>query len=273
MFVCVAQGTLFHFFPIMIVINASEVAALCGLNPYKNKDEAIQDMLNRNNRMPSTETIRTNEICKDKEFNKLNQTISKNSENTNNVKDVSKLKYKLHQDVSEIEKTKLSEVSAKFVGAMTRSRTKEKEQQEAKVKQDCEHMKRSLTSKVNTSFGTRKETNVADIYKEHTGIEIQKDNKAHYWQFAPNAKVVGRFDGFTKDGVVLIEIKNRMRRLFGTVPEYERVQVHVYMKMAGVKHAQLVEGHDGKIQIHDVRMNRDFMDDIEAELLHIVSNI
>ena len=43
--------------------------------------------------------------------------------------------------------------------------------------------------------------------------------------------VVGYVDGLTDDYV--IEVKNRMRRLFTAVPLYEKVQMHAYMVLAG----------------------------------------
>jgi hypothetical protein len=52
--------------------------------------------------------------------------------------------------------------------------------------------------------------------------------------------VVGRVDGRLEDGTV-VETKRRARRLFLSVPQYERVQVEVYMRMCGVHTAMHVE--------------------------------
>jgi DNA polymerase III epsilon subunit-like protein len=51
--------------------------------------------------------------------------------------------------------------------------------------------------------------------------------------------LAGKVDGFS--GGRLVEVKNRKKKLFNRVPEYEQVQVQIYMKMVGVHDATLVE--------------------------------
>ena len=273
----------------MIVIQASEVAALCGLNPYKDEAQARQDMINRNMGLRSTDSIRTSEICsKDKSLSELKNKIRSSQGKTQNTGQVAVLTESINKEVSRIESDKISKISDKLEadsskitsdGPITRSKQKKldmlnKEAEEARKKVESEslHMVKVLKSDVNTSFGTRKETNVGKIYESMTYTTLHKDNKCNYWHLCPTAKVVGKFDGFNSNGT-LVEIKNRMRRLFGKVPEYERTQVHVHMKMADVDKAHLVEGHDGKVMIHDVEMDSEFMDQIETKLLNIVSSI
>ena len=47
-------------------------------------------------------------------------------------------------------------------------------------------------------------------------------------------KLTGKIDGYCPEKDCIIETKHRKNRLFRTVPEYERVQCEVYMRMFGV---------------------------------------
>ena len=50
----------------------------------------------------------------------------------------------------------------------------------------------------------------------------------------------GKIDGILEDKTV-IEVKNRMRGLFNTVREYEKIQTFAYMFIFHSSHSQLVE--------------------------------
>ena len=164
----------------MIVIQASEVAALCGLNPYKDEAQARQDMINRNMGLRSTDSIRTSEICsKDKSLSELKNKIRSSQGKTQNTGQVAVLTESINKEVSRIESDKISKISDKLKadsskitsdGPITRSKQKKldvlnKEAEEARKKVESEslHMVKVLKSDVNTSFGTRKETNVGKI--------------------------------------------------------------------------------------------------------------
>jgi hypothetical protein len=281
----------------MININASEVAALVGKNPYKDPEEAIQNVLNRNvHRTPSVEDQKTRDICNsNKEARRLHQEMVANSRITKSTDQVDTFKQSYHENIETMKKTQTQEIKKK---SKTEIETIEKEFSKriqnvktrgqkttlaleqrlavldaentastslTKVETDMNHMKNMGTRQTNTEFGTRHEGNVADMYHQQTGRTIQKDDARKTMEFLPGFQIVGRFDGFNDEGT-LIEIKNRMRRLFKTVPEYENTQVHVYMKMSGVTHAQLVERYQDQIMVHDVTMDDDFMEEIMTEL-------
>lgn len=57
---------------------------------------------------------------------------------------------------------------------------------------------------------------------------------------------------------VLVEIKNRTNRIFGSVPEYEFIQVQVYLQMLGLVHARVVEQYNNQVLSHDVTRDEEF---------------
>ena len=285
----------------MFVLHASEIAALVGLNPYKNKEEAIRDAYNRNKPGLAPEAKRkAQDICnQDKDVAAAFATVTKSAGETSTTADVASVKEKFTSDISKIKNKKLSEISNSYEtnmkkiedefstrmdSARTRSAKKlvsdEKSTAEAllsigrkktelEVASKMDHVVSQATSTSNTQFGTRKEDTVADMYKAHTGRGIHKPPKTYYLDVIPGSvKICGKFDGFNDDDV-LIEIKNRMRRLFGRVVDYEKVQIHVYMAMAQTERSQLVERYQDKIMIHQVEFDGEFMDNILSQLKDI----
>ena len=277
----------------MFRINASEVAALVGKNPYKNQDEAIRDCWNRNKKgLPPLEIMRAKQICKkNKEVEKVYEQMTKEVTQTTNNKEVTEKKKEFTEKmkdilVKEIDQ-KIQKVNDDFEQDMMYAANDKDEkiikkwyaEEMALLKKEREQaleevkaLEKVGNSKFNTNFGTRRETNIGKTYEEVTGMSVEKPTKKYLWEVVPGqAVVVGKFDGFANDGT-LVEIKQRTRKLFGEVREYENVQVHVYMKMAEVETAQLVEKYEDKLMVHDIQYDDDFMCEIESELENVVKN-
>lgn len=84
------------------------------------------------------------------------------------------------------------------------------------------------------SNGTQKEVRTAREYK------VSPDRKRYTMNIFGPVKLVGYIDGRRDDGGI-VEIKNRQNRLFGRVPEYESIQMQVYMKLTGETKCTLIE--------------------------------
>ena len=271
-------------------INASEVAAIVGKNPYKSQSEAIQDCINRNRHgLPPQEFMRARKVCNEnKAVEKLYKDLTSDSRKTENTHQVTEKKKVFVEDVKkemtksvdekieqlrkDYEKDMMEASGPKDERVLTRWFNKDlaelqEEKKEAEAK--AAEVAKAATTRMNTNFGTRKEDTVAEMYEAQTGDKVYKPNKRYDWEIAPGFKVVGKFDGFTDNGK-LVEIKNRVRRLFGEVKEYESVQIHVYMKMANVDTAHLVERFEDKINIFDVFQDDDLMCEVEAELERVI---
>jgi len=273
-------------------INASEVASLVGKNPYKDQKEAILDCWNRNkNGLPPQEILRAKRVCaKNKEVDALYNQMTRDIKNTKNNDEVIKKKAEFSDKINKIvvgkvddeltrtkenyeqdimyAKTPDDKEKIEKMYALDIQKLKKKKEQ---ALEDAKIVEKDAMSKFNTNYGTRKETNVASSYEDITGMTVEKTNKRHDWEILPGFKVVGKFDGFADDGT-LVEIKNRVRRLFGIVKEYENVQVHVYMKMCAASNAHLVEKFKDQVMVHEVIYDDDFMCEIEAELENVIKN-
>ena len=111
--------------------------------------------------------------------------------------------------------------------------------------QDVDVLKEQVKTNIFTKFGTEQEDSVCDLIMQQYGKNVIKDDKYHKKQIGEfkvkqNNKVTtvkvfigGKVDGvmFDNDGErwKIIEIKNRAKRLFNMVVEYEFIQVQVYL--------------------------------------------
>lgn len=114
-----------------------------------------------------------------------------------------------------------------------------------------------VRSTVYTTFGTQNEGRTAAAI-EAAGATLALDDK-FYDMVVHEAGgcryvVVGRVDRIetTPDGPRLVEIKNRVNRLFHRVVNYENIQVQVYLQMLGLTKARLVEQYNSQIESHEI---------------------
>lgn len=79
----------------------------------------------------------------------------------------------------------------------------------------------------------------------------------------------GRCDGYAEmwDGSrAVLEVKNRIYRLRGSVPLHEQVQVHVYMYVFGLPDAFLVEQHGASAYVHRIRFDQQLWQEVSYRL-------
>lgn len=99
-----------------------------------------------------------------------------------------------------------------------------------------------------TAYGTARESRVLQRVRD-LGVACHEDpafhKKAEGTLALPHGDcpwyIGGRVDAVSDDRTLVIEIKNRVNRLFCRVPEYERVQVQAYMHLLDIDRAMLVE--------------------------------
>ena len=65
-------------------------------------------------------------------------------------------------------------------------------------------------------------------------------------------KITGRIDGYCPNDDCIIETKHRKNRLFRNVPEYEKVQCELYMRMFNVSkvyHTETFKGESNETEL------------------------
>ena len=136
-------------------------------------------------------------------------------------------------------------------------------------KKEKEILKKNLESFSNTNFGTKKENSVVGLFEEKRGERVIIDTK-FYKKLLFNHNnikwyVGGRVDGYLEDGTI-IEIKNRIYRLFYRLRDYERIQIQTYMYIFDTTKGILVESIRGKLNIIDVEFNEESYQDIKEKI-------
>lgn len=101
-----------------------------------------------------------------------------------------------------------------------------------------------------TAYGNDQESNALAYVRQVLGIRCREDPTFYKRQQGVCAGpdggeipwyVGGKVDAVDEGRQLVIELKNRVNRLFYRVPEYERVQVQAYMQLLDVDRALLVE--------------------------------
>jgi hypothetical protein len=235
-----------------ILINISEVAIITGHNTYKTKREFLIDFWKKNHKEDYKKYIEITQFKKETDHEIVNKISEKNQLDilpelkkcmySKNTGDLQKIKQQIFQKVEHISEAEKTEIT------------------------------KSITNLTNTRFGVRNETDVLKVYMDMTGNQILKDNKYHkkvIFQEEQNditVSIGGKIDGIQVETGLIIEIKNRVSKLFYALRDYEKVQIMCYMHLFTSKKGHLVEAYKKKdsteINIIEVDYDTIFMNEI-----------
>lgn len=217
-----------------VVLKASDVAAIIGMNRYKSRTEIRDDLWKKYK--PETFKGLTR---RDKE----QQALRASPVAQEVLARVSNITARDSSDVQSI-MTSVNESIAHDANLTT--------EQKSEV---LDHIR----SRVYTSHGTRSEDKTSDKVEAEEGARLVRDNSFYNLDVCELGDfkfvIVGKIDRIEErpDGSrVLVEIKNRTNRLFKQVVEYEMVQVQVYLQMMGLTKARLVEQYNSQVLSHDI---------------------
>ena len=125
-------------------------------------------------------------------------------------------------------------------------------------------LNKSVEGMVNKKFGTKKEVNAYQFYKENINQNVVNNLQPkvvtifEYKGFQLN--INGKLDAMTLDGTIL-EIKNRMYKLFDEIREYEWIQIQMYLQMYKLDKGEIVEFMNKEkplLKIHPVKKDMDY---------------
>ena len=120
---------------------------------------------------------------------------------------------------------------------------------QAALVQHCER-------EVNTTFGTAMESPVIERFSAQYGQPVRADQTLYNRRYG-QLIVQGRVDGRFPDGRVL-EVKNRVRGLFRTLRNYERLQILTYLELCDAPSAILCEAYVQEINWIEVKRDSDW---------------
>lgn len=217
-----------------ICIFASDLAIITGHNKFKTENEIILKLWQKNFPEDYNEII--SKLNKNEEFdiNIIEETSDdyiKRITDKYNIKDID-------ENINECKNSEnilsLNNSKNKIFKSLNNIPKNEK-----KILKDC------LISKVNTNFGIKNENMGLQKYIELSNESVklfEKFVKKNIFKTSRfNWYIGGRIDGINESETTVIEIKNRVHKLFYTLRDYEKVQIYAYMFILNKKKSKLVE--------------------------------
>ena len=216
-----------------LYIFASELSNLIGMNKFKKPAEVLLRLWKTN--YPEEYKLRQTELRKKKKQIMLEETKEETFH---------RIAKKYDDKTQKIEKEMKKCRDTKDVEKMLASQEKMIAHCQDLEEEDKIKIQNAIREISQTSFGTRQEKKSIHIYTQLTNLPVlelkqfckrplfQRDGEVWY--------VGGKIDGILEDNTI-IEIKNRMRGLFKSVREYEKIQTYAYMFILHSFQSQIVE--------------------------------
>jgi hypothetical protein len=232
-----------HFDKNNICIFASELASLIGLNNFKSPSETLYRIWHKN-------------FTSD--FERIYKNLGVKANLLEDKKAVFKKIAKKYDKKLDIDLNKC--IDSKDIDGMMKKRQKLMEECKDMDKNDKKKIEDSIINLTNTGFGTKNESRSIHIYTQMTGTPVI--NISDFYKRillksnGYNWYVGGKIDGICADKTI-IEVKNRMHKLFYNLREYEKIQTYSYMFILESQKSQLVEtymkGQQPEVNIIDVK--------------------
>lgn len=253
-----------------ICLFASELACLIGLNTYKKPSETILRIWQKNFTTDFKRTKKRLEEDDEEEELALIETRNEKFSRISNKLDTKKKE--------EVKITMEKCLEAKDVNSMINLRKDVLKECEELPNKDRKEILDTIYDITNTNFGTKNENKSVHIYTQMTGepvIKIEKFMKRMIFKAEGYEWFIGgKVDGILKDNTI-IEVKNRMYKLFREVREYEKIQTYAYMFALYSKKSQLVEtymnGKAPEVNIMDVEFEQIYWDYIVNRILIFIN--
>jgi hypothetical protein len=238
-----------------IIFNISEISIITGDNKFKTKRDFLLDFWKRNLKTDFEEYEKLTEFKKEND-----EEIIKKITSSNNINISSELQKcllsKNTNDLNDIKKTILTKM-------------------DNLSENDKLELTKSITNITNTKFGIKNEHDIFKLYETLTKESIIKDNKYKkipvYSINGNNIYIGGKIDGINTINHNIIEIKNRIHKLFYTLRDYEKVQIMSYMYLFDSLKGHLVEAHKKKdntdINIIEVDYDPIYMNSILEKII------
>jgi hypothetical protein len=259
-----------------INIPTTDLASLCGMDHYNNYNKSICKIWKKLYPIDyeATEIIvrsRGDACSIDNNYKKLAALQKKSGTNVNVVNMVSAVNQKRHTSSNTLTENQ-SSIASEIKDCS--KLTEEQKQQMVKL----------MNSATNVVFGCRNEGRGIDAFTNITGKTIQaKQNKLVYTfhtdTLADNQvvewNITGKYDGLTSDNEV-VEVKNRQRKLFNEIRDYEMCQIQTYLHILQSDKGFLVEvlggkkGEENQVNILETVRQIDYYDlVIKSHLLEV----
>ena len=220
-----------------VCVYASQVAMCIGMNRYKKVSDAVMLMWQRISPVSFKDAMRrNNRLTEDDMINAL---------------------VEARGDVRALVDKSMATTAATSTEAASCYHGASNELQQCSLDPEEKVLVDSVLRKnVYTTYGTRAEPEMLQYIRDVLCIPCHTDPTFYKIRMGEVDGVPwfvgGKIDALSDDSQLLIEIKNRVNRLFFRAPAYEAVQVQTYLELLDIGHGALVECLKGE---HGVQTN------------------
>ena len=269
-----------------IIINASDIATVVDKNPFKPKNELLEELCKKYNKnytkKTKTELVEekiplhlkekldkamkeTSVLQNSEESQKIlanfveqcyqedaNSTKLTNSDANSTISDANSTISDANSTISDANST-ISDANSTISDANSTI----SDANSAAAGQDrldrLQEIIEYATQKINTTHGTYTEHKTATLLNQETGNVIIEDNKYYSYPIINidhyEFIIIGKIDRveIINGQNWLIEIKNRTKKLFKKLYEKENIQIQTYLQMTKLNKAKLVEQYNDEI--------------------------
>lgn len=243
-----------------IFVNASEIAGICGMHKYRSSETALEDVWMKNYRNEAKDLILTKEQILAKKCETLTADVMRRLANENielgstNTKVITEL-----QSIQPDDHVRAGMLMAEVITDRANLISKVQNTNDM-IKLD-KHLETIIDPALLAEYngikhcarGIVNEDNDLNTYEQTTDeLVVERNDKVYRKVILSTVDddyeectyiVCGRVDGIT-NGDTIVESKNRMHRLFECIPEYEQVQLEVYLWLTGFTKAILIQSHN-----------------------------
>jgi hypothetical protein len=239
-----------------LLINISQIAIITGDNPYKSKREYLIEFWEKNFNKDYLEYQKKTKFMKNTD-EEIIKTISKK----NNID----IKNDIQKCIETDNTNDLNNIKKTIFEKMDKLSNDEKKE-----------ITKSLNNVTNTNFGIKNENDVTKIYKNMKGVSIIKDDKYRKKKIIQNNNfniyIGGKIDGINFENNCIVEVKNRINKLFYSLRDYEKVQIMSYMYLFSSSKGHLVEAflkkENTNINIIEVDYDENYMKEIISKIFN-----
>ena len=231
--------------PYYVCVYASQVAMCIGANRHKKPGDAVHLMWQRIDPGSYGDAMRRNNLRTDEDMlNALLQTHDR----------VRALVGRSH-----VPAASSTDVSSCYQGALQELGSVALDPKEKQL------VDSTVRKNLYTAYGTKAESEMLQHIRDVMRIPCHTDSTFHKQRMGDIDGVPwfvgGKIDALSDDRHLLIEIKNRVNRLFYRAPAYEAVQVQTYLELLDMQHGVLVECLKGEhgVQTNAIPIARDRM--------------
>lgn len=245
-----------------IKLTCSNLAKLTGHNKFDSKEKVLHNILNTNN-------IKKIYIPKSNIEEKL---FKLDDESINKIKKEMKL-----SNTSTIQDIEI-EIKKKIMSKSYDPKLKE-EESKSKIDENINNnslkiLEESIKKDLMIRRGNIKENNNLDKIQKKRKIIIGERNskmyeKELYKSDIYNIVIRGKIDGISDDYIV--ETKNRTRKLFNKIPDYEKVQIESYMYLTGLNKCIHIEHYNEESIETIYEHDNEFWDNCQHKIIDYIN--